>query len=216
MLENKIQHIMHLDEHADTSGEYVIRSVYFDDYNRSCFYENEYGIDPREKFRIRIYNYSDNVISLEKKIKKQGMTGKKSCRLEKDLCMKMIKGDSLYCYLGVDPLLDEWIIARENRILCPVMLGEYVRKPYVYPLGNVRITFDMNISASDEPQALFDPQAFKISLLPTGYHILEVKYDDYLPDIIYRLLDLGHFQQTTFSKFYLGCKAIGGRLNEFY
>ena len=99
-------------------------------------------------------------------------------------------------------------------MLRPVMLGEYVRKPYIYPLGNVRITFDRNISACVRPRDIFERQVSRIAVLPTGYHVLEVKYDDFLPDVIYQLIDSGHMRQTTFSKFYLGCKAIGGKINE--
>ena len=40
------------------SGRYLIRSLYFDDWENSCYYENENGTEPREKFRIRIYNHS--------------------------------------------------------------------------------------------------------------------------------------------------------------
>ncbi len=214
MIEKRLSAILKPDPHADENGEYLIRSVYFDDYNRSCFYENENGIDPREKFRIRIYNYSDNRITLEKKKKKNGMTSKASCGLDYDTCMKMLRSESISERMGENSLLDEWIALSKSRLLKPVMLGEYVRKPYVYSLGNVRITFDRNISASDNFERLFDRQISKIAVLPTGYSVLEVKYNDFLPDIIYQTIDLGHMQQNTFSKFYLGCKALEGRLHD--
>jgi hypothetical protein len=204
--------ILSPDPHADINGEYRIRSVYFDDYSRTSFHENENGIDPREKFRIRIYNLSADRISLEKKKKKQGMTGKESCRLDYETCCRMLKGESIREKLGSNSLLDEWILASECRLLRPVMLGEYVRTPFVYRLGNVRITFDRFITASAQCDKLFEEQIAKISVLPAGYHVLEVKYDDFLPDVIYQLLDSGHLLQSTFSKFYLGCKAQEGRL----
>ena len=203
IVEQKLRAVMQPDSHADENGEYLIRSVYFDDYQRNRFFENEDGVDPREKFRIRAYNCFDGRISLEKKIKSHTMTGKKSCLIDRQTCMKMLSGQPIRDHLGQHPLLDEWIR--------PVMLGEYVRKPYVYRLGNVRVTFDRNISASYQAQAFFEPHISRIAVLPTGYHVLEVKYDDFLPDVIYRLIDSGHMRQTTFSKFYLGCKAIGGK-----
>ena len=213
VIERKLLCLMRPDPHADESGNYLIRSVYFDDYRRSRFYENEDGVDPRFKFRIRSYNYDDGRISLEKKIKRQSMTGKRSCRIDRDTCDRMIRGESLLGKLGQDPLLDEWILMNENERLRPVMLGEYVRKPLVYRLGNVRITFDRNISASGQVGRMFERDISRVSVLPTGYHVLEVKYDDFLPDVIYQLIDNGHLIQTTFSKFYLGCKAIGGNVN---
>ena len=212
LIEQRIRHILMPDPHTDENGEYLIRSVYFDDIERSCFYENQNGIDPRAKFRIRVYNCSKERISLEKKSKNRGMTEKVSCILDYDTCMKMLRGESILNCLGNHPLLDEWIIACESKMLRPVILGEYVRKPYIYQLGNVRVTFDKNISASSNYRELFEQDIARISVLPTGFHVLEVKYDNYLPDIIYQSIDCHrHLRQSTFSKFFLGCKALGGR-----
>lgn len=44
--------------------------------------------------------------------------------------------------------------------------------------------------------------------MKTGYHILEVKWDDFLPDTIYNFIENGHLQQSTFSKYYVGRKAL--------
>ena len=214
VIETRIRGVMSRDIHADANGEYLIRSVYFDDYLRDRYFENEDGVDPREKFRIRVYNRSDGRISLEKKTKRRGMTGKQMCLIDRETCDRMLRGEPIRDRLGEHPLLDEWIIQSETDRLRPVMLGEYVRKPYVYRLGNVRVTFDRRISASPRVQGLFDDQIPRVAVLPTGYHVLEVKYDDFLPDYIRQLVDTGHLLKTTFSKFYLGCRAIGGRVNE--
>lgn len=48
--------LMRPDPHVGTDGMYRIRSLYFDDCQDTCLRENEAGTDPREKFRIRIYN----------------------------------------------------------------------------------------------------------------------------------------------------------------
>ena len=92
IVEQKLRAVMQPDSHADENGEYLIRSVYFDDYQRNRFFENEDGVDPREKFRIRAYNCFDGRISLEKKIKSHTMTGKKSCLIDRQTCMKMLSG----------------------------------------------------------------------------------------------------------------------------
>ena len=39
--------------------------------------------------------------------------------------------------------------------------------------------------------------------MPPGQQLLEVKYDAYLPDFIYRSLQLSSLRQTAFSKYYL-------------
>ena len=214
VIERRLGALMRPDPHADAAGEYLIRSVYFDDLQKSGFHENEDGIDPREKFRIRAYDCSDSFIALEKKIKARGMTAKRSCPIDRDLCMRMIEGRSIRDQMGRDPLLDEWIIRRETLRLRPVMLGEYRRRPLIYGPGNVRVTFDRYISASSGFSRMFDPRISRIPVLPTGYHVLEIKYDDFLPDVIRRLTDRSQLWQTPFSKFYLGCKALGGKVNE--
>ena len=65
MVRNRISNLVPLDDHVGESGSFSIRSLYFDDYENSCYYENENGTDPREKFRIRIYNHSTDRITME-------------------------------------------------------------------------------------------------------------------------------------------------------
>ncbi len=210
-IEKRIQTIMPKDRFADDKGQYLIRSLYFDDYMKSCLKDNEDGNDPRYKWRIRFYNCSDRIINLEKKTKYREMTNKCSCRVTRELVEDII-GGNCFKYFGNSSLLDEFILECTERQLKPVMLGEYVRKPYIYREGNVRITFDCNISASAQFYKMFETDILKVPVLWTGYHVLEVKWDDFLPDIIYQLIENGHLVQSAFSKFYLGCNALEGRL----
>ena len=69
MLEVRLQDVMRPDPHTDENGCYLIRSTYFDDLYDRCLNENESGVSPREKWRVRIYNCSDRRISLECKRK---------------------------------------------------------------------------------------------------------------------------------------------------
>jgi len=39
--------------------------------------------------------------------------------------------------------------------------------------------------------------------MPIGQHLIELKYDEFLPDFIKELLELNNLQRTTFSKYYL-------------
>ena len=57
----KMRHLLEPDSHAE-NGRYLIRSLYFDDLWNSAHSEKEDGILLRKKYRIRIYNYSDQVI----------------------------------------------------------------------------------------------------------------------------------------------------------
>ena len=55
LLRKRLESLLARDIHAGPEGTYLIRSVYFDDPNNSCYYENEDGVDPRSKYRLRIY-----------------------------------------------------------------------------------------------------------------------------------------------------------------
>ena len=64
-MEEKISVILARDPHVGGNGFYTIRSLYFDDYYNSAFYEKEDGNNPREKYRLRYYNNDKSRIHLE-------------------------------------------------------------------------------------------------------------------------------------------------------
>ena len=88
----KIRALMSRDAHAAKKGFYNIRSLYFDDYENTCYMDNENGVDNREKYRIRIYDHNPERISLEAKQKIRGMTCKKSCLLSLEQCIQLMHG----------------------------------------------------------------------------------------------------------------------------
>ncbi len=208
-LKARLPYIMDRDGHTDGSGQYQIRSLYFDDYEDSGFYDKENGTDPREKFRIRIYNASSDVIKLELKRKDRGKTLKTACSLTKEQAERMMNGDGIVWEDGMHPLLKKFYLHQETRNLKPKVIVEYDRMPFVYEAGNVRATLDLDIRATSEVQRFFDSQINGRLIMPTGIQLLEVKFDEFLPDYIYQTLQLNHLQQTTFSKYYL-CRKFGG------
>ena len=82
-------------------------------------------------------------------------------------------------------------------------LGNPSVRPFVEKLGNTRITFDRNIRSSNAVQSFLEREIPGRPILPAGKQILEVKYDEFLPDYLYRNLQLSHLRQTAFSKYYL-------------
>ena len=203
MLQNRIRHLLLKDAHADAKGGYTVRSLYFDDDQNSCYYENENGTDPREKFRIRIYNGNTDRIMLECKRKEHGMTMKTSCPLTRAQTEQLMQGKVLPDIGNQPPLLQKLTVQMLTRRLHPVVIVEYDRIPYVYPNGNVRVTMDTNVAASDRIHNFLEPQIPKRPVLAMGQQLLEVKYDAYLPDFIYRNLQLQNLQRTAFSKYYI-------------
>lgn len=87
------------------------------------------------------------------------------------------------------------------RRMRPVVIVEYRRIPYVCKNGNVRITLDTNLAASKETGSFLEEKISCHPVMPLGWQLLEVKYDAYLPDYIYRGLQLENLRQTAFSKY---------------
>ena len=201
-LQARIQMLCDPDPHAGPEGIYHIRSVYFDDQKNRYFLENENGIDPREKFRIRAYNASDSKITLECKKKERSMTHKDSCSLSLGQYRKIMEG-SLGASDVNSKLLEKFYLLQQQRNLQPKVIVAYERTPFVFTFGNVRITFDRNIGSSTDLSAFFDPHLPVRPILPLGKQILEVKYDELLPNFLYDAMNLGSLRQTTFSKYYL-------------
>ena len=203
MIQNRINHLIPADSHAGPGGAYTIRSLYFDDYNNRCYRENENGTDPREKFRIRIYNHSASRITLECKRKERGKTLKTACPLTLEQTKLLMEGKVVPDIEHQPPLLRKLTLEMLLHKLHPVVIVEYDRIPYVYPNGNVRITLDTNIASCSEVGAFLDEAIPRRPVLQLGAQLLEVKYDEYLPDFIYRNLQLPNLQQTAFSKYYI-------------
>lgn len=67
IIRQRLRNLVNYDQHAGPGGEYHIRSLYFDDINNKALYEKLAGVRDRVKYRIRIYNVTDDTIHFEKK-----------------------------------------------------------------------------------------------------------------------------------------------------
>lgn len=207
LIKSQLSPIVQKDRNVGEKGFYNISSLYFDDIYNSCLFDNENGYDPREKYRIRIYNHNVERISLERKRKERGKTLKESCILTREQAEILCAGDPIRDLSSAPSLLVAFSEKIISQNLHPVTIVEYDRIPYVYGLGNVRITFDTNLSSSRETDKFLTGAAVKRPIMPKGKELLEVKYDEFLPDYIYRALQIENLTQTSFSKYYL-CREI--------
>jgi len=182
---------------------YTIRSLYFDDYHNKALFEKLDGTDPREKFRIRIYNGRDDYICLEKKVKKGELTQKLQTVLTRAQCDAILAGDIDGIWQQGNALLTE-LYTHMREGMRPKTIVEYDRVPFVYAPGNVRVTIDKNIRSGVSSTDLFG----NIPLVPVSpMDVLEVKFDAYLPDIV-RMLTAGlESRKTAVSKYAL-CRRV--------
>ena len=200
LLEIRIRHICRPDPYAGEDGRYTVRSVYFDDYRDSCYYDSEDGVDCREKFRIRIYDGDLSTIFLECKQKVGEKNHKYSCVITEEEC-RAILGGYFALPVGADAVLNKFYLMYRTRLYRPKVIVEYERTPFLYGPGNVRITFDRKIAATCRVQDFLEPMIHARPVMPIGTHLLEVKYDELLPGYIYRELQLKNLQRTAYSKY---------------
>lgn len=202
LIRHRLLPVMKYDQNQE-GNFYHIRSLYFDDYYDSCMEENEAGIDDRKKYRIRIYNRSSDKINLEIKSKRRGLTNKESCQLTEEECREYLEGSiPVRSYTGPYPMKDLYTRMRMTH-MHPVSIVEYERTAFIEKVGNVRVTFDRNIAASGKVKDFFKENLSLTPVLPPGQHILEVKYDEFLPEYIGGILEIGTLRRTSFSKYYL-------------
>lgn len=187
------------DENSSQDNGYVVRSLYFDNFNDKALKEKINGVNDREKFRLRYYNDNTEFIRLEKKSKRNGICYKESTMVTPEQCERLLSGDITVLKENGSPLCLELYAKMYYQQLRPKNIVEYRREAYVYPPGNVRITMDYDIRTGKNPRDFLKTEAAPISI--AGVYILEVKYDEFLPEIIRGMVSLSSRSSSAFSKY---------------
>ncbi len=202
LLKNNLSAALYLDKNIkNDDGSYFIRSVYFDDYKDTSYNQVIEGISKREKYRIRYYDYDSSYITLEKKSKVNNLGKKDKDVLTQEMTEKIIKGEEV---ITDKTVVNELQRVMKSRFYKPVVIIDYKRRAFTYPINDVRITIDYNISCSYEIDKFFDKDINSIPLLEKNTAILEVKYNDFLPDVIKRIINIKNMEVTSFSKYSTG------------
>jgi hypothetical protein len=204
LLRNSIRALLSLDRYANGDGQYHIRSLYLDDVYETALKDKVAGTDERSKYRIRIYNYSDNVIKFEKKIKRGQFISKVSIGLSRDECDSLIAGNYDFLAERPEPLASEIFIQMKNNVLKPRVIVDYWREAYVSPFENVRVTFDKDLKGGLWLTDIFNEHAPTMPVLDEGMMVLEIKFNRYLPEFIKTVLsNVNTAQRSAISKYVL-------------
>lgn len=209
LLQSRIEKVLDLDPHTPKGGRYLIHSLYFDDYKDTSVYTTESGLSERFKWRIRYYGDDLTYIVLEKKEKLDSRCHKRSCKLTLDEYDKIVSGNITELVYDTDKqLIKELACDMMMRDYRPKVIVDYERIAYVEEITNVRVTFDMKISASYEFDHFLDGDYTRFYILPSGVNVLEVKFDDILPSYIRNIIESYSYVQGSFSKYYYCRKAL--------
>lgn len=205
-IRSRLRAVAQSDPHT-IDGKYFIRSLYFDNLTDKALREKIDGVNMREKFRIRYYNNDTSLIRLEKKSKINGLETKISAPLTKEEAQRIVDGDYQFCLDSPHMLLRELYAKMKTQGLRPKTIVDYTREPFIYPPGNVRVTFDYDIRTGLYCTDFLDPDCVTV---PAGDSpiILEVKWDEYLPSVIKDCVQQPGRRVTAFSK-YAQCRVYG-------
>ena len=178
LLRRRLPGVMKRDSHAGPTGQYTIRSLYFDDFSATAYAEKIDGICDRLKYRIRCYNYDTSFLKLECKEKHGSLTRKRAMSITPQQAADLQTHTHIRHTEG---LLRELQDKLRLEGLRPKVLVDYDRTPFVCADGNTRITLDENLRTRPFCADLNASSGAMIPVLEPDQVILEVKFDDFLP-----------------------------------
>jgi hypothetical protein len=203
VLRNRLKAVMKKDINSVNSEGYHIRSLYFDDIYNSAFRQKVSGIDKRKKYRIRIYNHSDKLIKLEKKIKSVSYISKTSISITREEFYSILDKNVQFLMESDNKLKHEFYVCMVKDFLKPVITVDYIREAYTFDVDNIRITFDKKLEAGINSFDIFGNNIITSSCIDMGTVIMEIKYNRPIPHFIRKLLQIGSFEYCSISKYVL-------------
>lgn len=213
ILKSKISRVLQTDIHSGEGNSYEVTSLYFDTPSFSCAMEKEAGYYDRYKYRLRTYN-NGGVYNLELKRKKGDACIKKAQALDSETAFSLCDGSIVSADKTKN--IENFYSLRRSTHMRPVVVVRYKRTAFCGEEGRVRITFDEDLCAISVPEkgthspVFYNEQSLCIPILPSGFCILEVKYDAFFPDHLKSLLALSSRPQLSVSKYVQCLKAIKG------
>lgn len=204
ILSKRLQTLAKRDRHAGAAGVYTVSSLYCDNLYDKAYHEKMDGLAYREKFRIRYYNQDTSCIKLERKSKVKGFCVKDAAQITKEQCEALLAGDATWARDSGNPLLETFYSKYVTQQLRPKSIIVYEREPFVYPFGNIRITLDGRIRSSPHVKDFFHPERVEQDATAIGVTVLEVKYDEWLPEVVGDALGIGIRSAASFSKYTTG------------
>lgn len=210
LLKHRLSLLMDIDEFSTSSdGSYYVRSLYFDDAYDTAYYDKINGVEQREKYRIRFYNFDTSYIIIEIKGKDGNLGYKEHDRINYEECNALIAGEYDKIVIGDRKALRRFIKDAKIRNLNPSVIVDYNRTAYTYPIADVRITFDSNIASGGFSYDFFNKNIMLYDVFDNNNVILEVKYNDFLPKVISDLIRGIPTIRISMSKFTLSREKKG-------
>lgn len=163
-------------------GGYRVKSLYFDTADNHDYLLKDAGVFHRKKIRLRLYNEAANHVLLERKEKRGNHQIKVSLPLAPGAAAAYAAGNADAILRCPHPLAgDIYADALRRR---PVVMVEYRRTAYTWPVRNTRITLDRDIRYSKTCHDIFAPNIAYYPVYAGNNVVLEVKYNGVLEPFI--------------------------------
>lgn len=205
-IRGKLDEILARDEHSEAEG-YQVRSLYFDSINNVDYKTKLAGVEKRKKIRLRVYSAEDEKCKLEMKEKDGDLQHKVSLWITREDAQELSKLN----YSALTKYFEESqdaVLIYTTMVMGgyrPVVMVEYDRIAYTYPVYNTRITVDMNLRSSESNLNLFRDRPI-YTVLMKEEAVLEVKYNQRLVRFLSDILRQYHLTQCSVSKYCMGRK----------
>lgn len=200
-MRNRLRPVVQHDRHSVSEDGYHIRSLYFDNSSDTALHDKNKGILRRYKYRIRIYNKSDQSIKLERKSKQDSYVWKETVQLTREEYERILRGDVAFLRDSPHPIARDFYYRYTWTKMEPRVIVDYMREAYVCEQGDVRITFDKELMSGVNSLDIFDPNLVTVEAIHEPKMIVEVKYLHYVPSHVKSLMQLERHQRSAISKY---------------
>lgn len=200
-IQKQLDRLLTRDTYCPT-GIYSVRSLYFESVNGTDFSDKIAGLHTRKKIRLRIYNGNPSPCKLEIKQKTGDWQQKQSCMIRTEDAAALTCGNYgiLKKYFhDSETAIKAYCIMMQGQYR-PVVLIEYDRIAYQYPLYDIRVTLDMNIRATESNMDIFSSDTNCLPIMPDCI-ILEIKYSGKFMGFISDTLSQYDLTQNSYSKY---------------
>lgn len=220
-LESELGYFMALDPYVSAARhqKYFVRSLYFDDYALTNFYEKTDGVMVRRKYRLRTYTDDRNELSpvfLEAKGRCNALVYKHRVQLPRTIVESLEAGEREFMAEMMkilsetrNEVIQGFIFECLRKRLKPMALIDYERRPYISKYApDFRVTFDDSLSSAPAT-SLFGGPAERRRLTLPGYSIVEVKFKRHIPSWFHRLIQSYELHRISVSKYCKGMERLG-------
>jgi len=208
-IKNRLYGYLQVDNHNVTENGYTVKSLYFDDYFNSCAKDNDAGNSIRRKYRIRYYNQNTDFVRLEIKNKVYDLGYKETAVISLSEYTDIISGRTDSVMWNTDNnTVKKFCNQIIDKNLLPKAIIQYNRLSFIDNTLNIRITFDRNVSVSDDFESFLNGDYMTVPLFEDRTEIMEVKFDGILPSTLKRILATEKLLQASYSKYYYGRKVL--------